>query len=240
MTTFSRRRLLGTGSAMLGAAALGTSIPGSASAAPTGKPVREEHKSLQQLYADARREGGELVIYAGGDTPDQQDATKQAFLAQFPDIKLKLIVDYSKFHDVRVDNQLATGTLVPDVVQLQTLQDFTRWKQLGVLQPYKPAGFSTVHPRFKDPDGAWTAIAVFSFSYMYDATLGSSAPTSPRDLVDPRWKDAIGSSYPHDDDAVLYLYRLYTQAYGWDWVRRLAAQNVQFGRGSFTPIVAVA
>jgi len=32
----------------------------------------------------------------------------------------------------------------------------------------------------------------------------------------------------------------YTKAYGWDWVRRLAAQNVQFGRGTPTPIVAVA
>jgi hypothetical protein len=78
--------------------------------------VPEERKSLAQLYADALREGGELVIYAGGDTQDQQDATKQAFLSQFPDIKLTMVVDYSKFHDVRVDNQLATGTLVPDVV----------------------------------------------------------------------------------------------------------------------------
>jgi hypothetical protein len=68
-------------------------------------------------------EGGELVIYAGGDTANQQDATKQAFLSQFPDIKLTMVVDYSKHHDVRVDNRLATGTLVPDVVQLQTLQD---------------------------------------------------------------------------------------------------------------------
>lgn len=37
-------------------------------------------------------------------------------------------MNYSKYHDVRVDNQFATDTLVPDVVQLQTLQDFTRWR----------------------------------------------------------------------------------------------------------------
>ncbi|MFI7699505.1 ABC transporter substrate-binding protein [Nonomuraea sp. NPDC049480] len=245
MTPFSRRRVLGAGAA-LGAAALGTSIAGSAAAATgydantTFGPVPEEKKSLDELYADARREGGELVIYAGGDTPDQQDATKQAFLSQFPDIKLTLVVDYSKYHDVRIDNQLATNTLVPDLVQLQTLQDFTRWKRMGVLLPYKPAGFSSLYPQFRDPDGAWVSIAVVAFSYMYDDTLGSAAPATPRDLVDPRWQGAISSSYPHDDDAVLYLYKLYTDAYGWDWVRRLAAQNVQFGRGSFTPIVAVA
>jgi ABC-type Fe3+ transport system substrate-binding protein len=242
MTSVSRRRVLGA-SAALGAAAVGTSIVGSAGAAAASRPgvrVPEERKSLDELYADARREGGELVIYAGGDTPDQQDATKQAFLSQFPDIKLTMIVDYSKYHDVRVDNQLATNTLVPDVVQLQTVQDFPRWKAMGALMPYKPAGFSGLYPAFRDPDGAWVGIAVYAFSYMYDDTLGSAGPATPRDLIDPRWQGAIASSYPHDDDAVLYLYRLYAQAYGLDWVRRLAAQNVQFGRGTPTPIVAVA
>jgi ABC-type Fe3+ transport system substrate-binding protein len=202
--------------------------------------VREETKSLDELYADARREGGELVVYAGGDTPDQQDAAVQAFGKQFPGIKLTMVVDYSKYHDVRIDNQLATHTLVPDVVQLQTLQDFDRWKHLGVLAPYKPAGFSRLYPAFRDPDGAWVAIAVYSFSYMYATSLGSAGPATPYDLADPRWKGAISSSYPNDDDAVLYLYRLYAQSYGWDWVSRLAAQDIQFGRGTPTPIVAVA
>ncbi|HEX6358135.1 ABC transporter substrate-binding protein [Actinophytocola sp.] len=240
MTSLSRRRVLGAGAA-IGAAALGTSIVGSAGAAAVSGPgTREERRSLDELYADARREGGELVIYAGGDTSDQQDATKQAFLSRFPDIRLTMIVDYSKYHDVRVDNQLTTNTLVPDVVQLQTLQDFPRWKAMGALLPYKPAGFSALYPQFRDPDGAWVSIAVYAFSYMYDDTLGSTGPATPQDLVDPRWQDAIASSYPHDDDAVLYLYKLYTQAYGWDWVRRLAARNPRFGRGTPTPIVAVA
>lgn len=250
MTSFSRRRILGGAGGALGAAALGTSITTGSAAAATrdnaisaagfGARVPEEKKSLDKLYADARREGGELVIYAGGDTPDAQDATKQAFVSQFPGIKPTVVVDYSKNHGVRIGNQIATDTLVPDVVQLQTVQDFTRWKAMGVLRPYKPAGFSALYPQFRDPDGAWVSIAVFAFSYMYDETLGSDGPATPRDLVDPRWQGAISSTYPHDDDAALYLYKLYTEAYGWDWVRRFAAQKVQFGRGSVTPIFSVA
>ncbi len=243
MTSFSRRRVLGTG-ALLGANALGMSLGTPAeAAAPAARPGaagREETKSLDQLYAEALREGGELIVYAGGDTATQQDGTKRAFLSRFPGIKLTMVVDYSKFHDVRIDNQLATGTLVPDVVQLQTLQDFTRWKRAGVLRPYKPAGFSALYPAFRDPDGAWLAITVIAFSYMYDvAAAGGAAPAAPADLVDPRWKGAIASSYPHDDDAVLYLYRLYAQTYGWGWVSRLAAQDVQFARGSHSPAAAV-
>ncbi|MEU9169844.1 ABC transporter substrate-binding protein [Streptomyces sp. NPDC048420] len=243
MSSFlSRRRVLTTGAgAALG---LGT-IGATATAASAATPARhtsgpEETRTLDELYQAALKEGGKLVIYAGGDTPTQQDGTKAAFKARFPDIDLTMIVDYSKYHDVRVDNQFATDTLVPDVVQLQTLQDFVRWKRQGRLLNYRPAGFSKIYDGFKDPQGAWVAVSVIAFSFMYGpSAVGSDAPATPLDLVDPRWKGRIASSYPHDDDAVLYLYTLYARTYGWDWVARLAAQDVRFARGSNSPGDAV-
>lgn len=240
---FSRRRLFATGAGVaLGgvAAASVSAVPAVAQAAAAGAGVREETRSLDELYAAALAEGGKLVIYSGGDVDSQAAGVRTAFKSRFPDIDLTVVVDYSKYHDVRVDNQLATGTLVPDLVQLQTLHDFTRWKRQGSLLRYKPAGYSKVHHGFKDPDGAWTAVSVIGFSFLYDiAAAGADAPKSAQDLLDPRWKDAIASSYPHDDDAVLYLFSLYQEAYGWDWVARFAAQRPQFARGSHTPGVAV-
>ncbi|MEO6084405.1 MAG: ABC transporter substrate-binding protein, partial [Umezawaea sp.] len=144
----SRRSLLAAGAVLGVGAAAGTA--GTASANPGGS---EERASLEQLHRAAVAEGGHLVMYAGGDTATQQDGTKAAFEAAFPGVKMTLVVDYSKYHDVRIDNQYATGDVVPDVVQLQTLHDFTRWKKLGKLLQYRPAGFSKVHPLFKDPDG---------------------------------------------------------------------------------------
>ncbi|MCW8380825.1 ABC transporter substrate-binding protein [Streptomyces justiciae] len=239
----SRRRVLTVGAgAALGAGVFGTSaVP--AAASPTASRNRtgpEETRTLDELYRAALAEGGKLVVYAGGDTPTQQDGTKAGFKARFPDIDLTLVVDYSKYHDVRVDNQFATDTLVPDVVQLQTLQDFVRWKEQGRLLHYKPAGFSKVYDAFKDPQGAWVATGAIAFSFLYGtAAVGSDAPRSPLDLVDPKWKGKIASSYPHDDDAVLYLYSLYARQYGWDWVAKLAAQDVRFARGSNSPGDAV-
>ncbi|MEU0877009.1 extracellular solute-binding protein [Lentzea sp. NPDC005914] len=241
-SSLSRRRVLAAGAgAALGLGALGRAA-GSAETAGTPQTAGpEENRTLDELYQAALGEGGKLAIYAGGDTPTQQDGTKAAFKARFPGIDLTLIVDYSKYHDVRLDNQFATGTVVPDVVQLQTLQDFVRWKALGRLLHYKPAGFSKVHDGFKDREGAWVAVGAIAFSFMYGpAAVGSDAPRTPLDLVDPKWKGKIASSYPHDDDAVLYLYSLYAQTYGWDWVAKLAAQDVRFGRGSNSPGEAVA
>ncbi|NNN34966.1 ABC transporter substrate-binding protein [Streptomyces sp. S3(2020)] len=241
MSSFpSRRRVLTTGAgAAIGIGALSATSARAATGTGTGTGT-EETRTLDELYRAALAEGGKLVVYAGGDTPTQQDFTKAAFLKRFPDIDLTLVVDYSKYHDVRVDNQLATDTLVPDVVQLQTLQDFTRWKEQGRLLRYRPAGFSKVYDKFKDPHGAWVAIGAIGFSFMYGTSaVSSDAPRTPLDLVDPKWKGKIASSYPHDDDAVLYLYSLYVQKYGWDWAARFAAQDVRFARGSNSPGDAV-
>lgn len=61
---------------------------------------------------------------------------------------------------------------------------------------------------------------------MYDiAAADADAPKSPLDLIDPKRKGKIASSYPHDA-AVLYLYSLYAQKYGWDWVAALARRDV--------------
>ncbi|MBE8520290.1 ABC transporter substrate-binding protein [Amycolatopsis sp. H6(2020)] len=238
-SNLSRRSVLAAGAGAAIGVGMGATAASASPASPQGGGP-EETRTLDELYQAALAEGGKLVLYAGGDTPTQQDATKAAFKAQFPDIALTLIVDYSKYHDVRIDNQFATGTLVPDLVQLQTVQDFVRWKEQGRLLPYKPAGFSKVYDAFKDRQGAWVAVSALAFSFMYGpAAVGSAAPRTPLDLVDPKWRGKIASSYPHDDDAVLYLYSLYAQAYGWDWVAKLATQDVRFARGSNSPGDAV-
>jgi len=126
----NRRRVLAGGAAALGAAVLGPAR--SAQAAVTappgvGKGVPEESRTLDEPYREASAHGGKLVVYSGGDRAASADAVRAAFGAAFPAIELTMIVDYSKFHDVRIDNQFATGTLVPDVVLLQPLQNFPRW-----------------------------------------------------------------------------------------------------------------
>ncbi|ETI37569.1 hypothetical protein F443_16516 [Phytophthora nicotianae P1569] len=194
----------------------------------------EETKSIDELYAAAVAEGGKFVMHHGGDTPTQQNNLQQAFSERFPEINFTLIVDYSKYHDVLIDNQLETKTLVPDLVTLQTLQDFPRWASAGNLLKYKPTNFSKIHESLRDSDGAWMAYKLFTFGYIYNSSAldGLAAPTSPTDLVNPQWAGKIASSYSNDDDAVFFLYTRYAKAYGWDWVAKMAAQNISFNRGT--------
>lgn len=199
--------------------------------------VDMESKSLDALYQDALKEGGHLVVYAGGDTPEQQNGIKAAFEKRFPGITLDTIVDYSKVHDARIDYQLATHNLQADIAQLQTLQDFPRWKSENVLMAYKPQGWDKVYGDFKDADGAWTGVFIDAFSNVVNpSALGKIAlPTQPMDYTNPALKGKIVSTYPNDDDAVLYAYKLAIDANGWDWLQKLMANQPHFVRGTQAP-----
>ena len=205
--------------------------------AAAANAVEMENKSLDQLYQDALKEGGHLVVYAGGDTPDQQNGIKAAFEARFPGITLDTIVDYSKIHDARIDYQLATKQLKADIAQLQTLQDFPRWKAENQLMAYKPNGWDKVYGDFKDQDGAWTGVFIDAFSNVINQkALGDlPAPNSYADYAKPIYKGKIVSTYPNDDDAVLFAYKLAIDKNGWNWLAKLIENQPHFVRGTQAP-----
>jgi ABC-type Fe3+ transport system substrate-binding protein len=221
---------------------LATAAP--AAAAPATRRaghVPTETKTLDQLYADAVAEGGRLVVFAGGDSPDQSDGLATAFAQQFPQVNITIKTDLSKYHDARIDNQLDRNRLEPDVTQLQTLQDFDRWKSEGKLLPYRPAGWDAVYPQFKDPDGAYTGIMVLAFSYLTNNALvpAGQAPRTALDFLIPRYKGKLTITWPNDDDAVLHMFSKIIDRYGWSYLDELMAQQPTFVRGMPASIGAV-
>lgn len=109
--------------------------------------VEAETRTIDELHQAALKEGGTVTVWHGGDEKNQQDALKTAFEARFPGMTLNVTVDLSKYHDVKLDQQLATNSVSVDSIILQTLHDFPRWKSQGVLLPYKPLGFESKFPK---------------------------------------------------------------------------------------------
>lgn len=200
---------------------------------PAATAPERETRSLDEIYKAALAEGGTLVVYAGGDVPDGNAAIETAFKKRFPGIDIRIITDLSKYHDMRIDQQLATGRLECDVAHLQTMHDFDRWKAMDVLEPYKPLGWEAVYPEFKDPDGAFTAIKLFSFSNTVSNSLeDGQAPRDALDYLNPELKGKLVLTYPHDDDAVLYQFDRIVSVHGWEYVDKLMRQDVQWIRGT--------
>lgn len=218
-------------SAVAGAAA--AALPPVLATPASAAAAASEADELRRLHRQAVAEGGKVTVYMGGDAPGFWDFIPQAFTAAFPDIRINLVTDLSKYHNARIDNQLATGDLVADVAILQTTQDFDRWKAAGELLRYRPVGFDQLFADAKDPDGFWSGVFYAAFSPMVSITALPADPADFRasDLLAPAFAGKIISTYPNDDDAVLFQYKLNIEHYGWQWLDRLVAQNPTFLRG---------
>ncbi|KAK0195881.1 ABC-type Fe3+ transport system [Armillaria mellea] len=197
-----------------------------------------ESRSLDDLYALAVAEGGQLVVRAGGDTSTQQDTFVQAFQQRFPQMNISIVVDLSKYHDGIIDRSLSlTGKAGVDVAHLQTYHDFVRWKSEGRLLNYKPAGWDQITSDIKDPDGAFVGIAYYLFTNTYSTakTTAADAPKNFNDYLNSKWQNKIVSVYPNDDDGVLFLFYKIQQAHGWTAITNFISMGIDWVRGSVTP-----
>ena len=172
-------------------------------------------------------------------------------------IDLNLTTDFSKYYDSRIDRAFYAGNEDIDIAALQTLQDFPRWKAQNRLLFYKPQNFSNIVNGEKDFDGAWLPVYLCRYNvpiliipalthdtvsfgpFFYDSNkiMESEVPDNYLDLLDPKWKGKLISTYPNDDDAIAYLFSLQISKYGFEWFERLAQQDVQWVRGSATPFI---
>ncbi|MEM7474084.1 MAG: extracellular solute-binding protein [Planctomycetota bacterium] len=202
-----------------------------------------ETRTLDVLYAAAIDEGGSLVLRAGGDKPDQIDYYLNMFKKRFPKIKVTHTVDVSINHAPRYDNARDAGGKinVPDVIQFQTLHDFTHYAERDLLDVYRPKNWEKVFPDYKDPHGRWTGLYGVTFSnYVNVEMLGEgNVPRDALDYLAHSLKGKIILTYPHDDDAVLYQFWNLKQKYGWDYLKKLVANEPKWVRGTAMPYVAV-
>jgi ABC-type Fe3+ transport system substrate-binding protein len=247
---FTRRAwtVAAAAAAMLGTAAgagYAAEAPHAAAAshsASTTEASTTEQAQLRALYQQALAQGGELTVYMGGDKPGQWDSISQAFAKQFPGMKLHLVTDLSKYQDARIDNQLASHDLVADVAILQTTQDFTRWKQEGQLLRYRPIGYNQIFSNAKNADGYWAGVFYGAFADMVNTKdLPAKADSlTAADLLSPKFRNKLIFTFPNDDDAVLYDFKLTIDKYGWGWLRDIVAQHPTFVRGVPNSAAAVA
>lgn len=192
--------------------------------------------AFEELYQDAKFEGKHLTVWAGGDAKSQSLAYTAQFEAMFPGVPITVTVNLSKYHDAEIDKRLLFGEDVPDVIHIQTVQNFPTWAKNGVLQRYRPLGVEHVPAQFVDPDGYFSPIGIFQFAPSTDHEQIPNAPIEYAEFLRPDLKGKIVLTYPHDDDAVLYQFLQIINQEGWSWFRSLLGQNIQWVRGTQTPI----
>lgn len=212
-------------------------------AAPAAAVVERDGagQTLQDLHQAALKEGGTLTVYAGGDEVTQGFGIKAGFERQFPGMKINIVVDLSKYHDARIEEEFLRKDLQVDVAHLQTLHDFDDWAARGLLLPYRPIGWEQIPAAYKDPQGRFTGLFMLTFANSYNKNLvkAENAPRDYADFLKPEFRNRIIIAFPHDDDAVLYVFDKIVQKYGIGFIGKLQANGVQWVRGTQTPRDAV-
>jgi ABC-type Fe3+ transport system substrate-binding protein len=197
-------------------------------------------ETLDDLYAKAKQEGA-LSIYGGGPSRLYEGWIKE-FETRFPGIKVTLKGGYAGGLAPEIDRQIADRRLEVDFVTFQAVQEFIRWKQEGVLLPFRFDGFEALDPHFRDPDGAFTPINVFAIAPAYNTRLvaAADAPRSARDFLKPAWRGRLITAYPHDDDATLFAFHTIVKKYGWSFMDDYMAQQPKFVQGHLGVVRSVA
>lgn len=67
----------------------------------------------------------------------------------------------------------------------------------------------------------------------------SNVPSTWKEFTRPEWKNKLVLTYPNDDDAVLYLFSIIINQYGWEWFDALLQQNVKWVRGTGEPAAEI-
>src|SRR5262245_6238354 len=173
-------------------------------------------EGLQQLYEQAKAEKS-LVLYAGGPAAPHERYARE-FEQRFPGVTVSVTGGFSNVLNQEIEQQIAAGRLQVDMALFQTVQDFVNWKKRGVLLPFRPDGFESIHSAFRDEDGAYVAIRVNAITYAYNTRLvgPEDVPQSALDFLKPMYQGKLIAVYPADDDAALYLFHTIVEKYGWN------------------------
>lgn len=203
----------------------------------------KETQELETLYKLALEEQKQtkkrFLIWAGGDAPNQQDQLYFQFKKRFPGIDIEIDVDLSKYHDIKIYEQLNNGYLEPDVTMLQTLNDFENWKKMDVLEPFISEGFKNIREGYSDPEGYYIGAFIFAFLPQFAKEGLNFTPKNYKDYLNPVFKDRLVMAPPHDDDAVLYVFDHIIKKYGVEFLHEFKKQNPTFVRGTAAPAALV-
>src|SRR4051812_32755850 len=125
-----------------------------AAAAALGLGIAPAHaQSIDELYQKAKAEQT-VVLYGAGPTGSHDRWVKE-FEQQFPGVTVTFTGGLSTALNKKIKTQLGSQKVETDLAILQTIQDFAKWKKIGAMLPFRPAGWDTIDEAYKDEDGAF-------------------------------------------------------------------------------------
>jgi iron(III) transport system substrate-binding protein len=218
----SRRDILRTSLQGSAALALGPVFASSVrAAAPAAEAI------TPQLIEAAKKEG-KVVWYTAIDLAVAEKIAG-AFKQKFGGIEVRVERSGAERVFQRIGQEYASNVHAVDVVNSSDASHLLTWKRQDMLLPYVPEDVAKYYrPEHRDADGTYAGFRATLSPIAYNTKLvkAEDAPTSFKDLLDPKWKSKIVKAHPGYSGNILTATFEMVRDIGWEYYENLAKQNV--------------
>ena len=189
-----------------------------------------------ELVAAAKKEG-QVNFYCSADLPVCEKVARD-FETRYPGIAVKVERSGSERLFQRIGQEAQTRINNCDVVNTSDGSHYLVWKGDGMLAKWVPEDVEKHFPaEAKDEEGYYTvwrwSLAVLAINT--SMVKAEDAPRSWADLLKPEWKDRIVKAHPSYSGHVVTSTRALVRNLGWEYLEKLAKQNVMHVQSAADP-----
>ena len=216
----SRRAVIGAGAALAAAPFAGKAFA-QGGRAPT--KVLDFH-----TYADVAKaeQEGQFVFYCHENEAGTA-AIMEGFGKDFPKIKTGYVRAQTGALYNKIISERAAGRFDVDVIQLSDLAPALDFQKKGGYEIYaSPEAAAYAPEHLSDPPGAffWTGVSFAGIAYSKAKVRPEEAPKTWKDLLDPRWRNAMSCKIPSSGIQFVQWY-MFRKLYGADYWKEFAKQR---------------
>lgn len=190
-------------------------------------------ESRQKVLVENAKNEKEVTFYSSLQTTDAEPYVK-AFNKRYPFIKVNIYRISGQKQVIMIQSEFNAGRHAFDVTNASAAQAFGI-KKTGALDPYQSPQRQYFSPAHRDKEGYFTPTYIVPVVLGYNINMikRNEIPKRYEDLLEPRWKSNMILDI-EEFPWFAVLLKHYGREKGLDYMRRLAKQDIQMGRGRTT------
>ena len=185
-------------------------------------------EAITPALIEAAKKEGKLVWYTSIDL-SVSEKIAASFKEKFAGIDVRVERTGAERVFQRIGQEYASNVHAVDVANSSDAAHLLAWKKQGILLPYVPEDVAKYYkPEHRDADGTFAGFRATLSPIAYNTKLvkAEDAPTSFKDLLDPKWKGKIVKAHPGYSGTILTATFEMVRDIGWEFYENLAKQNI--------------
>lgn len=198
--------------------------PATSPASPTSKPESPVAPGVPKIE-------GTITYYT---SMPEKNATLliELFTSKYPGTKIELYRAATGTVLSKLQAEMQANQVVADVLAVAEPDASFILKKQDALHSFTPKGAENLDAAFKDKDGCFYSFNTTSMAMIYNTQKVTPAPTSYKDMTDPKFKGKISIGDAGSSGAVAHLVGTIADSQlGWDYFDKLKENGVVIVKG---------